>query len=159
MTVEQSLFAFTLAALVLAATPGIDTALVLRMSISAGARRGLGAALGIAAGCLLWGAVVATGLGALLAASDTVFTIVKLLGAAYLVWQGVLLLRSRGLRADAPALAASGETVGSAFAGIWGMNFAHMPELEWRYGYLFGLGIIASASAFLWWRFRKAKWL
>lgn len=116
MTVEQSLFAFTLAALVLAATPGIDTALVLRMSISAGARRGLGAALGIAAGCLLCGAVVATGLGALLAASDTVFTIVKLLGAAYLVWQGVLLLRSRGLRADAPALAASGETVGSAFA-------------------------------------------
>ncbi|MFV8823191.1 magnesium/cobalt transporter CorA [Thauera sp. WH-2] len=49
--------------------------------------------------------------------------------------------------------------VATAFAGIWGMNFAHMPELEWRYGYLFGLGIIASASAFLWWRFRKAKWL
>ena len=49
--------------------------------------------------------------------------------------------------------------VATAFAGIWGMNFAHMPELEWRYGYLFGLGIIASASGFLWWRFRKAKWL
>ena len=61
MTVEQSLFAVTLAAIVLAATPGIDTALVLRMSISAGARRGLSAAVGIAAGCLLWGAVVATG--------------------------------------------------------------------------------------------------
>lgn len=116
MTVEQSLFAFTLAAIVLAATPGIDTALVLRMSISAGARRGLGAAFGIAAGCLLWGAVVATGLGALLAASGTVFTVVKFLGAAYLVWQGVLLLRSRGLRTDAPAVTAEGETVGSAFA-------------------------------------------
>jgi threonine/homoserine/homoserine lactone efflux protein len=86
------------------------------MSISAGARRGLAAAFGIAAGCLLWGAVVATGLGALLAASGTVFTVVKFLGAAYLVWQGVLLLRSRGVRADAPAVAAGGETVGSAFA-------------------------------------------
>ena len=87
MSVEQSLVAFSLAAMVLAATPGIDTALVLRMSISAGAQRGLAAAFGIAAGCLLWGAVVATGLGALLAASGTVFTVVKFLGAAYLVWQ------------------------------------------------------------------------
>ena len=42
MSVEQSLIAFSLAAMVLAATPGIDTALVLRMSISAGAQRGLG---------------------------------------------------------------------------------------------------------------------
>ncbi|MDX5409811.1 MAG: LysE family translocator [Thauera sp.] len=116
MTVEQSLVAFTLAAIVLAATPGIDTALVLRMSISAGARRGLGAALGIAAGCLLWGAAVATGLGALLAASGSVFTVVKFIGAAYLVWQGFALLRSRGVRSDAPALVAGGETVGSAFA-------------------------------------------
>ena len=49
--------------------------------------------------------------------------------------------------------------VATAFAGIWGMNFAHMPELEWEYGYLFGLGVIASASALLWWRFRKARWL
>ena len=116
MTVGQSLFAFSLAAIVLAATPGIDTALVLRMSISAGARRALAAAFGVAAGCLLWGAVVETGLGALLAASGTVFTVVKFLGAAYLVWQGVLLLRSRGVRVDAPAVAAEGETVGSAFA-------------------------------------------
>jgi threonine/homoserine/homoserine lactone efflux protein len=116
MTVEQSLFLFTLAAIVLAATPGIDTALVLRMSISAGARRGLGAAFGIAAGCLLWGAVVATGLGALLAASGTVFAVVKVLGVGYLMWQGVLLLRSRGVRADAPGVAEGSESVASAFA-------------------------------------------
>ena len=49
--------------------------------------------------------------------------------------------------------------VATAFAGIWGMNFSHMPELEWEYGYFAGLGVIASASAFLWWRFRKARWL
>ena len=49
--------------------------------------------------------------------------------------------------------------VATAFAGIWGMNFSHMPELEWRYGYPFGIAVIAGTSAFLWWRFRKAKWL
>lgn len=49
--------------------------------------------------------------------------------------------------------------VATAFAGIWGMNFSHMPELEWEYGYLFGLGTIAASSTLLWWRFRKARWL
>ncbi len=49
--------------------------------------------------------------------------------------------------------------VATAFAGVWGMNFSHMPELEWEYGYYAGLGIIAGTSAFLWWRFRKARWL
>ncbi len=49
--------------------------------------------------------------------------------------------------------------VATAFAGIWGMNFRHMPELDWEYGYLFSLAVIAGTSAVLWWRFRKAKWL
>ncbi len=49
--------------------------------------------------------------------------------------------------------------VATAFAGIWGMNFRNMPELEWEYGYLFSLGVITGTSAFLWWRFKKAKWL
>lgn len=49
--------------------------------------------------------------------------------------------------------------VATAFAGIWGMNFTHMPELEWEYGYLFALGVIGAASALLYWRFRKARWL
>jgi len=111
MNVEQSLFAFTVAAILLAATPGIDTALVLRMSISSGVRQGLSAAVGIAAGCLLWGAVVATGLGALLAASCSWFTVVKFVGAAYLVWQGFLLLRSRGEWAEISQASAGADTV------------------------------------------------
>lgn len=49
--------------------------------------------------------------------------------------------------------------VATAFAGIWGMNFSRMPELEWEYGYPLGLAVIAGTSAFLWWRFRKARWL
>jgi len=92
MTVSQSLLAFTLAATLLAITPGIDTALVLRTAAARGARQAMFAALGIALGCLAWGAAASLGLGALLAASNTAFTVVKWLGAAYLLWLGVKLL-------------------------------------------------------------------
>lgn len=47
----------------------------------------------------------------------------------------------------------------TAFAGIWGMNFEHMPELKWRYGYAAALAVIASACGYLYYRFRKAGWL
>ena len=49
--------------------------------------------------------------------------------------------------------------VSTALAGIWGMNFEHMPELKWRYGYPMALGAIASAAGFLFWRFRRSGWL
>lgn len=49
--------------------------------------------------------------------------------------------------------------VATAFAGIWGMNFKYMPELEWKYGYLFGLGVIATSSVLLYRQFKKARWL
>ena len=49
--------------------------------------------------------------------------------------------------------------IATAFAGIWGMNFEHMPELKWTYGYPLALGLIASISGVLYWRFRRAKWL
>lgn len=47
----------------------------------------------------------------------------------------------------------------TALAGIWGMNFEHMPELKWRYGYAAALGIMATAVAFLYYKFRKIGWL
>lgn len=95
MTIAQSLWAFTFAAAVLAMTPGVDTALVLRTSVAGGVARAVLAALGVAAGCLVWGAVVAVGLGALLATSGLLFSAVKLAGAAYLVWMGTTLLFAR----------------------------------------------------------------
>ncbi len=49
--------------------------------------------------------------------------------------------------------------VATAFAGIWGMNFTHMPELQWEYGYPAALLTIAASSGFLYWRFKKARWL
>lgn len=47
----------------------------------------------------------------------------------------------------------------TAFAGIWGMNFKDMPELGWQYGYPMALGIIATASAILYIRFKRSGWL
>ncbi len=61
---------------------------------------------------------------------------------------------SRRLAAWAAILA-----VPTALAGIYGMNFRHMPELEWRYGYDMALAIMALICAILYWRFRKSGWL
>jgi magnesium transporter len=44
-------------------------------------------------------------------------------------------------------------------AGIYGMNFEHMPELKWRYGYLFSLLLMAGLDVYLYFRFRRARWL
>lgn len=117
MTIAQSLWAFTFAAAVLAMTPGVDTALVLRTSVTGGVARAVLAALGVVAGCLVWGAVVAVGLGALLATSDLLFSAVKLAGAAYLVWMGttLLIVRRSGLRLAAGSAASDGEGLQAVF--------------------------------------------
>lgn len=49
--------------------------------------------------------------------------------------------------------------VPTAIAGIYGMNFRHMPELEWRDGYFIVLGAMAAVCTGLWWRFRQIDWL
>jgi threonine/homoserine/homoserine lactone efflux protein len=86
--VLTALLAFTAVAVVLTITPGLDTMLVLRTAIGAGPRVGLLAGLGIGLGCYVWGVATAVGLTALLAASELAFTILRIAGAAYLVWLG-----------------------------------------------------------------------
>ena len=49
--------------------------------------------------------------------------------------------------------------VPTAIAGIYGMNFEHMPELKWTYGYPAVLVVIVLICAFLWTRFKRAGWL
>ncbi|WP_314142889.1 LysE family translocator [Buttiauxella noackiae] len=96
MSVADSLLAFSIAALLLTLTPGLDTALILRTSTVEGGKKAFQAALGIDTGCFIWGAIVAFGLGALLAASELAYDILKWCGAAYLFWLGIqLLLRPR----------------------------------------------------------------
>lgn len=47
----------------------------------------------------------------------------------------------------------------TAFAGVWGMNFKFMPELEWRYGYPFAISVMVGVCLYLHHRFKKAGWL
>lgn len=47
----------------------------------------------------------------------------------------------------------------TAFAGIWGMNFKAMPELDWQFGYPIALLTMAGVCGWLYWRFRQAGWL
>jgi magnesium transporter len=61
---------------------------------------------------------------------------------------------SRRLAAWAAILA-----VPTAIAGIYGMNFEHMPELKWEYGYYLVLGVTIAVCVTLYWRFRRAGWL
>ena len=49
--------------------------------------------------------------------------------------------------------------VPTAIAGIYGMNFDHMPELRWRFGYPFVLTMIVSTCLWLYVQFKRAKWL
>jgi threonine/homoserine/homoserine lactone efflux protein len=96
MTVTQALIAFSIAAGLLTLTPGLDVALVLRTAAVEGAKKAWLAGIGICIGTLGWGAIAALGLGALLAASQLAFTVLKWAGAAYLVWLGLnLILRPR----------------------------------------------------------------
>lgn len=96
MSITDNLLAFTFAATLLTLTPGLDTALVLRTATVEGKQQALRATLGINAGCLLWGAAVAFGLGALIAVSEVAFNVLKYCGAAYLAWLGLnMLVRPR----------------------------------------------------------------
>jgi magnesium transporter len=47
----------------------------------------------------------------------------------------------------------------TAFAGVWGMNFKVMPELEWRWGYPVALAIMVAVALYMYRRFKKAGWL
>jgi magnesium transporter len=49
--------------------------------------------------------------------------------------------------------------VPTMIAGVYGMNFEHMPELKWTYGYPLIMGIMAAIDVYLFYRFRKSGWL
>ncbi|MGZ8702718.1 MAG: LysE family translocator [Gaiellaceae bacterium] len=89
---------------VIVVLPGPDMALVLQNGLARGRRAAVETALGINAGLLLWAVAAALGVAALVQASGPAFTLLKLAGAAYLVWLGLHALRAawRGT-ADAPA--------------------------------------------------------
>ncbi|WP_055702114.1 MULTISPECIES: LysE family translocator [Streptomyces] len=95
----------------LTVVPGPDMAVVTKRAVGAGWRDGLRTVGGITAGLLVWGVLTVVGLAAVLAASATAYTAVKLLGAAYLVFLGVqALVNSRKGGQPAEAAAPAGVT-------------------------------------------------
>lgn len=94
MTLE-SLLLFGVAGLVLNLTPGPDVLYIVSTALRGGARAGVVAALGITAGCFVHIVAATVGVSALLAASSLAFTVLKWLGAAYLVFVGTRLLLAK----------------------------------------------------------------
>ncbi|WP_028101394.1 LysE family translocator [Pseudoduganella violaceinigra] len=86
---------FVISGLLLNIMPGPDSLLIMARSATQGWRAGCAAALGIGAGTMVHVGAAALGLSAVLATSATAFTVVKWVGAAYIVWCGIAMLRAR----------------------------------------------------------------
>jgi threonine/homoserine/homoserine lactone efflux protein len=111
----HDLWLFVLSALLLNITPGPDTLYILGRSTAQGWRTGAVAAFGIGAGALVHICAAALGLSAILAASATAFSVVKYLGAAYLLYVGIALIRSSGAAATTAALSGPAVSMRSIF--------------------------------------------
>jgi threonine/homoserine/homoserine lactone efflux protein len=109
------LLAFLGIALLVIVTPGQDTALTIRNTLLGGRRGGILTAAGVAAGQATWTLATSAGLAAVLVASERLFDLVRLAGAAYLIWLGAhaLLSAVRG-HYDADELGRGPQLAGAA---------------------------------------------
>ena len=98
-------FLFFVAALVLAATPGPGIFYVLARTLGGGRREGMLSSLGTFAGGMFHVFAAALGISAILAASAVAFHTVKYAGAAYLVWLGIRMIRTRNAELPVETLA------------------------------------------------------
>ncbi len=103
----QNLWLFVVSGLLLNIAPGPDSLLIMSRSATQGWRAGVVAAWGVGCGVFVHVFAAAIGLSALLATSATAFTVVKIGGAAYLVWMGAAMLFKRAKAADAAAAMAT----------------------------------------------------
>jgi homoserine/homoserine lactone efflux protein len=89
-------FTFCLAALALALVPGPTVTVIIANSLRYGSKAGLMNVLGTQVGVVIWLAIAAVGLGAAIQLMGVWFDLLRWVGAAYLVWMGIKLLRSNG---------------------------------------------------------------
>ncbi len=99
---------FLIAALIVIASPGPDSLNSLAIGLARGRREGVAYALGVGVGCLTHTVWAMLGISAIVAASATLFIVIKWIGVAYLVWLGVQSLRSKG---NLSAMTAAPDTV------------------------------------------------
>lgn len=117
MPTLAALTSFALIAALLTITPGLDTAIVLRTAAVVGRRRASGVIAGVGTGVFLWGALAALGVSALLTASRVAYDVVRLAGAAYLVWTGLRMLVAAARASSLPTVAA--DVAPDRFLGGW----------------------------------------
>lgn len=108
----ESVPAFLLVSAVVICTPGQDTALTIRNTLSSGRAGGIGTAAGVALGQAVWTVAASAGVVALLTASEPAFRALKLAGAAYLVYLGIQSLLAAVRRKDRVAKPGGGSEVG-----------------------------------------------
>jgi len=101
--VSDNLALYIVASLALILTPGQDMIYVIGRSLAQGRVAGLCSAIGVIIGILVHTALAAIGVGAILQASETLFTVLKLAGAAYLVYLGIRMVLTREVAIDTSA--------------------------------------------------------
>jgi len=115
---EARLLAFLGIATVLTVTPGPDMALVARVVFGRGRAAAWLTSLGVVSGHLLWGLASAIGVAAVLNASATLYTILRLIGAAYLIWLGVQALFSHSTQLEETTAPLETNKVGAYRQGL-----------------------------------------
>jgi threonine/homoserine/homoserine lactone efflux protein len=110
---EVSWWLFIAASLLLIITPGQDMLLVMSRSLAQGAAAGAATAAGVSVGLVGHTVLATLGLGAVLRASEWLFVVLKLVGAVYLVYLGVSLLRTR--HTEMPGSSSSKRSLGRLF--------------------------------------------
>jgi RhtB (resistance to homoserine/threonine) family protein len=154
---------FFSAALALNLSPGPDLLFILSRTLGGGRRIGIAAACGVCSGALVHVLAAALGLSALLATSALAFSVVKYVGALYLIWLGVQALRSAGglqltVQAGAPLTAWQAYRQGvlvdllNPKVAIFFMAFLPQfvrPELGSLALQLFGLGVLVVLVAII----------
>ncbi|WP_027186328.1 LysE family translocator [Desulfovibrio inopinatus] len=115
---------FVASGLLLSITPGQDVLYIVGRGASQGSKAGMVAALGVGTGCLVHITAATLGLSALIATSATVFTVIKIIGAAYLLYMGVSILRSaKPAAVDAYACTITSSTPSTNLVTIWRQGF------------------------------------
>jgi RhtB (resistance to homoserine/threonine) family protein len=99
--VNVDLLPFLAISLLVILMPGPDTAMVTKNALVGGRRAAVLTSAGVAVGLTVWTAAAALGIAALLRASEVAFVALKLVGAVYLIWIGIQMLRTRDLLAMA----------------------------------------------------------
>ena len=90
----ESLISFSIATLFLALTPGPDNLYVISQSLTNGTKRGIATTIGLISGCIVHTTLLAFGVSAIIAASETIFYGLKIIGACYLLFLAYKVYRS-----------------------------------------------------------------